>query len=92
MNPERFDTSMGALEVDENAHAMAFLVTYSNPINDANDPQTARQTVVTTCTSMDRVDRISCRERSLSVWADALKLPETTELLKRAAASPNAVP
>jgi len=99
MNPEAFDSALLTLVKDDKAHAIAFLVDYQNPINDANDPRASGDTVVVTCTSMDRVDQISCRERSLDSWTDELKLskpsilrdpsdrnPLTVELLKRAAA------
>jgi hypothetical protein len=105
MNPEKFDSSLGLLEADEKTHAIAFTVWYFNPINDANDPRASEQTVVATCTSMDRIDRISCKERPLDVWAQAVGMsasaivgergteaPVTRDLLRRAAANPALVP
>jgi hypothetical protein len=104
MDPEKFDSSDGPIRVDEKSNAIAFLVRYENPINDSGDPEAAGQTVVVTCTSVHQVDNAVCRERSLAVWADALKLsketilaepygrtPVTDELLRRAAANPAAV-
>jgi hypothetical protein len=104
MDPERFDSSLSSMVVDEKAHTIAFLVDYENPINDSGDPRASRQRVVATCTSMDQVDRISCNERALDAWVKALKMPDATpatnerinpalsELLRRAAANPGAVP
>jgi hypothetical protein len=105
MNAERFDSSLGELEADEGTHTIAFLIRYQNPINDADDPRTSGEHVVATCTSMNRVDQITCKERSLDAWTNALKLSKSTilndrgdsqpgarELLRRAAATPDAVP
>jgi hypothetical protein len=105
MNPERFDSSLGELEADESTHTIAFLIRYQNPINDADDPRTSGEHVVATCTSMNRVDQINCKERSLDAWTNALKLSKATilndrgdsqpgarELLRRAAATPDALP
>src|SRR5437867_11113123 len=105
MDPERFDSSLVALVVDETAHTLSFLVRYDNPINDSADPRASREDVVATCTGMDRVERISCKERSLDAWASALMLSKagilnepydsrtgTNELLRRAASRPDTVP
>jgi hypothetical protein len=105
MNPEQFDSSAGRLVVDEKARTLAFLVRYDNKINDAGDPLTSHQDVVTTCTSADNVERTVCKERSLDAWVGALKLskqailsesldliPRTRELLGRAAMNPALVP
>ncbi|MBI2149039.1 MAG: hypothetical protein HYU27_00340 [Acidobacteria bacterium] len=104
MNPELFDSYLAGFAVDEKAHALAFLVQYDNPINDAGDPLSSRQDVVATCTSLDSVERISCKERPLEDWAKALQLaksdvlressqakPVMDQLLRRAAAAPDTV-
>jgi hypothetical protein len=104
MNPERFDSSLTEVVVNDQANTIAFLVYYDNPINDSGDPGASRQQVVTTCTSMNQVDRITCKERSLDVWAKALNVPvaipnvnepmtpAVSEILRRAAAATNVVP
>jgi hypothetical protein len=105
MNPEMFDSDVGSLEADEKTHTIAFTVRYSNSINDANDPRAWDENVVTTCTSMDHIERISCKERALETWANAAGVssedilrehgdaaPRTRELLRRAAENPSLVP
>jgi hypothetical protein len=104
MNPESFDSSIGVLRADEAGRTLAFHIVYENPINDAGDPLASRQDVVTTCVFLDDVSRTSCRERSLDAWTNVLGLskseilkesfagPLMNELLRRAAANPNAVP
>jgi len=105
MDPRAFDSSVGPLVSDHRFHTIAFLVTYSNPINDAHDPKTEREDVVATCVNTDRVEQIVCKERSLDSWVDELKverdpiLASNTEkntvalnFLARVAVNPDLVP
>lgn len=104
MNPERFDSALSGVVVNDQAHTIAFLVYYFNPINESGDPRASQERILTTCTSLDQVDRIACKERPWDTWANALKMPEAVratngqltpamnELLRRAAAATNAVP
>ena len=70
-NPERFDSALGYFVVNETTHAIAFTVSYSNPINDAHDAPSERRDVITTCTSLNRVEYILCKERNSSAWVQA---------------------
>lgn len=103
MDPERFNSSVLWVVVDAGASIIAFLGRYGRE----DDLVESRQDVVVTCVSMDRIDEITCRERPIEVWLDALGVsptdirtpPDTFDeartverLLRPAAARPRSVP
>jgi hypothetical protein len=94
MDPGFFDSSLGKVVMDERTHTLAFEIVYGNPINDANDPDSDRREVVTTCVSMDHVEKIVCKERPVEAWAAVLKVPPSADeiLLTRAASNPSLIP
>jgi hypothetical protein len=62
MNPELFDSSLvGDVTVDDRSKTMSFLVQFGDPAN-LLDPLPFMERVRVTCSSIDQIEKIECRE------------------------------